>query len=172
MTLSSIHEYADAKRGHYLKASKDEKGKILDEFISVTGCHRKAAIRLLRHNPKREINRKRGRPQEYGIEVITALKTVWEASDHLCSKRLQPFIPELIAVLERKGEIKVSAEVRNQLVKLSASTIDRLLLPYRKLEGRRPLSTTKPGSLLKSAIPIRTFADWEDSRPGFWKQTW
>jgi hypothetical protein len=167
MTLTSIHEYADAKRGHYLKASKNEKGIILDEFISVTGCHRKAAIRLLRHKLTSEISKKRGRPRQYGIEVTSALKTVWEAGDHLCSKRLQPFIPELIAVLARKGEIKVSIDIRNQLLKLSPSTIDRLLLPYRKPEGRRSLSTTKPGSLLKNAIPIRTFTDWEDTRPGF-----
>ena len=91
----------------------------------------------------------------------------WEVTDRICSRRLQPFLPELIKVLRRYGEKLMTAEVEVQLCQMCPSTIDRLLRPYRRLGGRRPFSTTKPGSLLKHSIPIRTFADWEENRPGF-----
>jgi len=167
MTLKSIDEWIKSMRAHYLKAAKKEKGKILDEFTSVTGCHRKAAIRLLRRSRQYEVKGQRGRPRQYGKDVTTALKTIWEASDHLCSKRLQPFLPELISVMTKHSEIKLSIPIREQLTRMSTATIDRRLESLHKLEGYRPLSTTKPGSLLKSSIPIRTFTDWEENRPGF-----
>jgi hypothetical protein len=99
--------------------------------------------------------------------VVQALRQVWEASDRLCSKRLKPFLGELVKVMRRHGELAVNARVEAELCRMSPSTIDRLLRPWRRLGGRRPFSTTKPGSLLKSSIPIRTFADWEEDRPGF-----
>jgi hypothetical protein len=154
-------------RAHYLKAPKKEKGKILDEFTSVTGCHRKAAIRLLLCSRQYEVKGQRGRPRQYGNDVTAALKTIWEASDHLCSKRLQPFLPELISVMTKHSEIKLSITIREQLTRMSTATIDRRLESLHKSEGYRRFSTTKPGSLLKSSIPIRTFTDWEENRPGF-----
>jgi hypothetical protein len=167
MTRGGVKEYIEAIRERYLKGSRREKGQILDEVTKVTGYHRKAAIRLLARSPKRESGHGRGRAKQYGIEVVAALKEAWEASDRLCSKRLQPFLPELVRVLETHGELIVGGEVREQLCQISAATIDRLLKPYRRRGLRRPFSTTKPGSLLKAAIPIRTFADWDEKRPGF-----
>jgi hypothetical protein len=79
----------------YLQASKEDKGKILDEFTKVTGYHRKIAIRLLHRTNKPGSNKKRGRPQQYCVAVIGALRVAWEATDRLCSKRLRPFLPEL-----------------------------------------------------------------------------
>jgi hypothetical protein len=100
--------------------------------------------------------------------MVGALKVAWEATDHLCSKRLQPFLPELVAILRNYGEGgTLTAEIEAQLCQISPSTIDRLLRPYRRGSGRRPLSTTRPGSLLKNSIPIRTFADWKENGPGF-----
>jgi hypothetical protein len=99
--------------------------------------------------------------------VVGALRVAWEATDRLCSKRIHPFLPELVKVLRRHGEATMSAELEAQLCQMSPSTIDRLLRPWRRLGGRRPFSTTRPGSLLKSSIPIRSFADWEEGRPGF-----
>ena len=168
MTRGSIREYTEAVRGWYLMASKAEKSKILYEFTKVTGCHRKAAIRLLLGKNKPGINKKRGHPRRYGPGVVAALRVAWEATDRLCSKRLQPFLPELVAVLRKHGEgSTMTAEVEEQLCQISPSTIDRLLRPWRRIGGRRPLSTTKPGSLLKNSIPIRTFADWQENHPGF-----
>ena len=167
MTRGSIREYTEAVRGRYLRASKKEKGKILDEFTKVTGCHRKAAIRLFRRGNQARANKKRGRPRRYGAAVAGALKVAWEATDRLCSKRLHPFLPELIMVLRRHGDSSITAEIEVQLCRISPSTIDRLLHPYRRLGGRHPFTTTKPGSLLKNSIPIRTFTDWQEDRPGF-----
>ena len=167
MTRGSIREYTAALLERYLRASKKEKGRILDEFVSVTRYHRKSAIRLLHRKPRGLPWRRRGRPRQYGSRTVEALKVAWEATDRLCSRRLQPFLPELIKVLRRHGEKLMNAEVEVQLCRISPSTIDRLLRPYRRLGGRRPFSTTKPGSLLKHSIPIRTFADWEENRPGF-----
>jgi hypothetical protein len=91
MTLSSVKEYAAAIRDRYRKADKEAKGKILDEFVKVTGYHRKAAIRLL-CKPARLPGRRRGRPSQYK-SVLEPLKILWKASDRLCSKRLRPFLP-------------------------------------------------------------------------------
>ncbi len=167
MTQGSVKEYVEAVRERYRMASRREKGEILDEFSRVTRYHRKAAIRLLRTSSPGAPGRRRGRPRQYSQEVTGALKVVWEASDRLCSKRLKPFLPELIRVLHQYGELQVTPKATDQLCQLSASTIGRLLRPYRAQGGRHSLSTTKPGSLLKASIPIRTFADWNDKRPGF-----
>jgi len=167
MTRGSIREYTEAVRGRYLRASKKEKGRILDEFINVTGYHRKAAIRLLHRGNQPRVSKRRGRPRQYGIIVAGALRAAWEATDRLCSKRLCPFLPELVQVLRRHGDNTMTVEIEAQLCQMSPSTIDRLLHPCRRLGGRRPFTTTKPGSLLKNSIPIRTFADWQEDRPGF-----
>jgi len=167
MTRGSIREYTEAVRGRYLRSSKKEKGKILDEFTKVIGCHRKAAIRLLRRGNQQNAKRKRGRPRQYGVAVAQALRIAWEATDRLCSKRLHPFLPELFKILRKHGGTTMTADVEAQLCRVSPSTIDRLLHPWRQLGGRRPFTTTRPGSLLKSSIPIRTFADWQEDRPGF-----
>lgn len=167
MTRSSIRKYTEAVRGRYLWASKKEKGRILGEFTKVIGYHRKTAIRLLRRGNQPKANKKRGRPRQYGAAVVGALRVAWEATDRLCSKRLHPFLPELIKALRRHGDSTMTAEIEAQLCRMSPSTIDRLLHPWRRLGGRRPLTTTKPGSLLKSSIPIRTFADCQEDCPVF-----
>jgi hypothetical protein len=167
MSRGSIQEYTDAVRWRYLKAKKKEKSQILDEFTKVIGYHRKAAIRLLRRGDRPTANKKRGRSRQYGTIVAEALRVAWEATDRLCSKRLHPFLPELVKVLRRHDNNTMNTEIEAQLCRMSPATIDRLLRPWRRLGGRRPFTTTKPGSLLKSSIPIRTFADWEEDRPGF-----
>ncbi len=167
MTRGSIREYIEAVRERYLRATKRDKGLILDEFIKVTGYHRKAAIRLLHRDGLIRHSKRRGRKRHYGDETVNALRILWEASDHLCSKRLKPFIGELIRVLRQHGELVVNANVEAELNHISPSTIDRLLRPWQRLEVHRSLTTTKPGTLLKKSIPIRTFADWTEERPGF-----
>src|SRR5512137_686001 len=120
MTLNSIREYTEIMRGRYLKAAKKEKGQIIDEFIKVTGYHRKAVIRVLLKKPELGISQ-RGRPTSYGT-VLQPLKSIWETSDRLCSRRLKPFLPEMIQVLRRQGEIQIDAATEAQLTKLSPST--------------------------------------------------
>ena len=167
MTRRSILEYAEALRGRYFRASREEKGKMLDEFTQVTGLHRKAAIRLL-HRPGQPRTGKRcGRPRKYGTGAAEGLRVVWEAADRLCSKRLQPFIPEMVKVLRQHNELRVNASTEAQLCRISPSTIDRVLRPCRQVGGRRGLTTTRPGNLLKNSIPIRTFTDWQENKSGF-----
>jgi len=166
VTRRSIMEYVQALRSRYLVASREAKGKMLDEFTKVTGLHRKAAIRLLHRQSFPRGNRRRGRPVTYQ-DVMQPLKAIWEASDRLCSKRLQPFIPEMIKILRQHGEQQIDVSIERKLCRMSPSTIDRLLRSCRQVGGRRSLSTTRPGNLLKNMIPIRTFADWQENKPGF-----
>jgi hypothetical protein len=167
VTRNSIKEYAEAIKNRYRKETKNRKSRILDEFTKATGLHRKAAIRLLNCRSPATRRKRRGRPPRYGIVAVEALRVVWETSDRLCSKRLHPFLPELIKVLRRCGESKMTAAIEAELCRMSPSTIDRLLEPWKQKGGRRSFSTTKTGSLLRSSIPIRTFADWQEKRPGF-----
>ena len=166
MTRHSILEYVKAVQPRYISGTKETKGKILDEFTKVTGLHRKAAIRLLQHPPHTSAKRS-GRPAKYGLEVAAMLIRIWEASDRLCSKRLQPFIPEMVKVLRKHGEQRIDANMEALLCHMSSSTIDRILRTERRAGGRKTLSTTRVGSFLKSYIPIRTFADWQEHKPGF-----
>jgi hypothetical protein len=97
---------------------------------------------------------------------VQALEQVWEIYGHICSKRLQPFLPEAVRVLERCKEIELSKETKELLLKISSATIDRCLHPIR-FKSSHGLSTTKPGSLLKNLIPVRTFTEWDEEQPGF-----
>lgn len=165
MTRQSIREYAEALRERYLGASRAQKQVLLDTFCVTTGYHRKAAIRLLRR-PRPKTGKRRGRPPRYGLAVVQALTCVWEASGRLCAKRLAPFLPDLVAALERHGELSVSAATRSQLVGLSAATIDRLLRPVRQAMRRRPFSQRRAASGVQAQVPLRTFADWRGAAPG------
>ena len=167
MTRGGMREYLDAIRPRYNRADRREKGQILDEAVRVAGQHRKALIRALNAQSPALAQSRTGRPKRYGLEAAAALRTLWEASDRVCAKRLQPFLPELLEVLERHGELILAPEIKEQVCAMSAATIDRLLRPHRHPEHRRPFSTTRPGSLLKAAIPIRTFAEWNEHQPGF-----
>ncbi len=167
MTRRIILEYAEAVRKRYLHASKKIKTKILDEFVAATGRHRKAAIRLFNWRNKLVGQKRPGRPRLYDHEVMVALKVVWEASNCLCSGRLRPFLPELVRILKAKGELRVTERGESQLCRLSASTIDRITRRWRQGQPRRGLGTTKPGTLLKNAIPVRTFSEWNENKPGF-----
>ncbi len=163
----SKREMIEAIRPRYLKANKPGKQQILDELIATTGYHRKYAIRVLKHRPKPKGLKKPGRQKIYQGEVVQVLEQIWEICGRICSKRLQPFLPEMVAVLERCHELSLSEETKGLLLGMSRATIDRCLKKARFTHPQHGLSTTKPGTLLKQAIPIRTFTPWEDEHPGF-----
>jgi hypothetical protein len=163
VTCQSINEYLKAIRERYFKASKEEKGKILDEFTKVTGMHRKAAIRLLNRVVRHTVRKKRGCRKEYDMGVVKDLKAIWEVSDRLCSKRLKPFMGEMINVLRGHGELHIDAATQAQLCWISSATMDRLLKPYRRTGRRLGFTTTRLGNILKNMIPIRTFTDWQEN---------
>jgi hypothetical protein len=172
---SSRYEYARAVAGRYRRASKAEKGRILEEFCEATGYARKYAIGLLRHPPPSAalgppVRRPtRRRPRQYGPAEVALLRLCWELLDRICGKRLAPFLPDLLAKLQTCQALPsdTDAEVLARVAAVSPATIDRLLAPDRAQGLRRPQGLTKPGTLLKQQIPIKTFAEWEDTRPGF-----
>ena len=166
MTSKSKRELLEAIRPRYLRSNKTEKAIILDEFCAATGYHRKYAIRLLKHGPRAKKLKKIGRSKIYQGEVVTALIQIWEICGRICSRRLHPYLPEIVRVLEQQQELILRAEVKQLLLRISRASIDRCLKPAR-FEHRRGLSTTKPGTLLKKAIPVRTFTPWDEERPGF-----
>jgi len=169
MSLKSKCELLEAVQPRYLKANKAEKQKILDEFTNATGYHRKHAIRVLKNKVQvQNILRRKTKTYKtiYRGEVVQALELIWEIYGRICSKRLQPFLPEAIRVLERCKEIELSKDTKDLLLKISSASIDRCLRPVR-IKSPHGLSTTKPGSLLKSLIPVRTFTEWDEERPGF-----
>ena len=169
MSLKSKRELLAVVRPRYLKANKREKQRMLDEFTSVTGYHRKHAIRVLKNQVQVQNHLKRKSKTYQTIyrgEVVQALEQIWEIYGHICSKRLQPFLPEAIRVLERCQEIELSKDTKDLLLKISSASIDRCLRPVR-IKSSHGLSTTKPGSLLKNLIPVRTFTEWDEERPGF-----
>jgi len=172
-------------KDRYQRASKKEKTMMLNEFLRLTGYNRCYACQILKKKEivlgylniagkrikyitdKRKIKRKK--KKIYDQEVLVALKEIWKICDYICSKRLAPFLSEIIPVLERWGEIKLNLKVREKLGKISAATIDRLLADTRKRYRIKGRSTTRPGTLLKKSIPIRTFADWNEKVPGFFE---
>lgn len=167
MSLKSKCELVEIVRARYLKANKVEKQKMLDEFASTIGYHRKYAIRVLKSQVQKHHKRKtKGYKPIYCGEVVQALEQIWEIYGQICSKRLQPFLPEAIKVLERCHEIELSKDTKELLLKISSASIDRCLRPIR-IKSARGLSTTKPGSLLKKQIAVRTFTEWNQEQPGF-----
>jgi hypothetical protein len=171
MSLSARRELLAATAPRYQEAAKTEKEMMLDEFVTATGYHRKYAITLLNSfDPASSTQTQRKRKpydRKYDEDVKEALVIAWEAANRICSKRLVPFLPELVGALERYDHLHLDVDVRERLLAISASTVDRLLCHVRHGEGISGLSTTKPGGLLKHMIQIRTFADWDDDRPGF-----
>jgi hypothetical protein len=164
----SKSELTQALRTRYWAAARREKGTILDTFCEATGYHRKYAIALLRGDPGRRRPRRRaGRKPRYGPEVIRALTVAAEATYWICGKRLASFLPELVAALEREGALRLAATVRRDLVGMSPATIDRRLKSSRQRARPRGKSTTKPGTLLKRQIAVRTYTPWQEQLPGF-----
>src|SRR5256712_5512012 len=130
--------------------------------------HRKAAIRLLRRATRTGAARPRsGRPRQYGPEVAAAAAVLWQASGRIGAHRLQPFVAELLDRLTQCGDLTLAPPIDKLLRQVSRPTLARLLAPARAQFPHRGATTTRPGTWLKHEIPIRTFTDWDDARPGF-----
>jgi Integrase core domain len=165
---------ATARR--YQRGRKKQKQKILDEFVELTGYNRCYARRVLRNHgkpakrqrkPAADKRRRSGNRKQYDERVLVALRRIWLILDFICGKRLVAIMPEILKRLEYFGELKVDARTREKLRRISAATIDRLLSPERRKHQLRGRARTKPGTLLKKQIPLRTFSEWNEQRPGF-----
>lgn len=180
LTMREKRAVAALKAAGYRQARKREKTKRLDELVELTHYTRRHARRLLSQHGKKvwikrqtkvvgDVNQRgrRVRPRIYDDQVLAVLIKIWKMMDYICGKRLQPALAEIVTVLERHNELSCPRATRAKLLKISAATIDRLLRPERRKYELRSRSRTRPGTLLKHQIPIRTFSDWDEQRPGF-----
>lgn len=150
----------------YRSAPMSEKSKILDEFVAITGYHRKHAIRVLGAEADPGLSRPT-RNRLYDEAVRQALIVLWEAGDRVCGKRLKALIPILIGAMERHGHLDLDAEIKAKLLQVSAATIDRALGDARsRVDGQRK-RRTGVGAAIRRSIPVPTFSDWRDPPPGF-----
>lgn len=135
ISMSTRDELVVALAGRYASSSRQKRGRILDEFVAVSGLHRKHAMRLLRAGrPGRRSGPRPGR-RIYNDAVREALIVIWEASDRVCGKRLRPVVPILVDAMERHGHLQLASEVRAGLLAMSAATIDRALREIREPGG-------------------------------------
>lgn len=168
MSPRSKKEYIEAIFLRYKQTSRNQKTIILNEFCATCGYHRKHAIRVLRHFKRfqKPIKKKRGRHSLYHTAtILRPLKQIWLAANLPCSKRLKALLPLwLPGYVDLFGPL--SPQIFRTLLRISPATIDRLLRPVRIQYQKRGRTTTKPGTLLRKQIPIKT-NQWDQSRPGF-----
>ena len=168
LTLAERKAVTETTAVRYVLDDKRGKSRILDELCANTGWHRNHARKALKAALAPKIVTPRSaRPVTYGPEVIEALTVCWAVLGMPAGKRLAPMLAELVAVLRRFRELVISDETAALLVSMSAATIDRRLADERAKFTIRGRVGTKPGSLLKSQIPVRTWAQWDDAVPGF-----
>ncbi len=167
MSLDSRHELVRVVAPRYRSAGKVQKGQILDELTASTGYDRKYALRLLKSPPKlAKVKRKRKRGRLYTELDARSLARLWPVSGYLGSRRLVAALGPLMEALERHEEWVPETSVRHKLLKMSASTCERLLKQIRPRHKPKGLCLTRPGTL-KRQIAIRRGTDWDDDRPGF-----
>ena len=168
MTMATKTEIFTRYLGEYLKAEKSRKTEILNVVCAVTGMHRKAAVRKFHSLQMKDPAKRdpRGRKEEYGPDVIAALKDAWEAGNEVCGELLHPMIGEYIDILMRDGMWTHGKEATGKLRAMSLGTMKRRVRRFLKAgRARKGLSTTKP-SALKTLIPIFT-GPWDGKPPGY-----
>lgn len=166
--MSTRKELIEALRERYRGAVMADRIKILDEFVALTGYHRKHAIRVLREEARAAIT-PRAHNRVYDEAVRQALTMLWEAADRVCGKRLKALIPSLVEAMERHGHLDLDPVIKTKVLQISAATIDRVLAATRlHIDGQRK-RRSGVGSAIRRSIPVRTFADWRDPPPGYFE---
>lgn len=179
LTMQQRQAVVAKTAARYQRSRKKEKSMILSELVELTEYSRAYARRVLRQHGQRvkpgkqalvvdvRLRAPRQRSAFYDDKVKAALLKIWRMMDYICGKRMQPALAEMVVVLERHNELRCDPGTRAKLLRISAATIDRLLRTERRKYELRGKARTKPGTLLKHQIPIRTFAEWNEQQPGF-----
>jgi hypothetical protein len=165
VSTETRQDLLQAVRERYRGGLKEEKLRILDEFVAVTGYHRKHVIRLFKAAPVASGLSRRARLPVYDEAVREALIVLWEASDRVCGKRLKPLLPLLVSALERHGHLTLDVTVRARVLAASAATLDRMLRPTRASVSDQRVRRRAVPTVQKN-VPVRTFAEWEEPLPG------
>jgi len=166
ISADARRELVQAIGERYRRATRDERLRILDEFVAVTGYHRKHSIRVLNDDSAATAMVRAPRLRVYDEAVREVLIVLWEASDRICGKRLKALVPVLLPALERHRHLQLDAGIRAKVLAVSASTIDRMLaMARRRGDGPRRRVSAKPA--IRRAVPVRTFGDWNNPLPGF-----
>ena len=169
LSTPTVRDIVRHERKAYRKASRSGKKRILDKLEELTGYHRESLARMLRDDaPPKKGPIRRPRAKKYE-RILPQLRILWATAFYACGKRLAPFLPELLSVLARFGEISVIPHEESLLLSISPATIDRMLQAERATMRMRGRTLTKPGTLLRPKIPIRTFAEWNEKEPGFFE---
>ena len=171
LTLATRRQITKAQVKRYRCGTKAEKSAVLDAICSVTQWHRDHARKALRQalaGPRPRPRTARDRQYTYNADVVAALAKCWAVLGGPSGKRLQPSLADLVPALSIHGELDLDHDATAQLLRMSAATMDRRLGPYRTgLIATKSRSMTRPGSLLKSSIPLKTWHEWDDTTPGF-----
>lgn len=162
-------EYFRELKIRYKKARKRQKKIILDEFTQTTGYHRKHAIDLLKGSYKQHLGIVYRPHKIYTKEDADVLEEVWKLLGWIASKRIKPSLSLAVDELIKAGKITLSNEDRKRFIGMSPATMDRLMKRYKKRPKFKGRSYTKPGTLLKTQIPIRTFSEWNEDKVGFFE---
>ncbi len=166
--MTTRKELVDALRERYRSAALGDRIKILDEFVALTGYHRKHANRVLREEVA-TAKAARARNRLYDEAVRQALTVLWEAADRVCGKRLKALIPMLVDAMERHGHLDLDPVIKTKVLQVSAATIDRVLAAARLHIDEKRKRRKGVGAAIRRSIPVRTFADWRDPPPGFFE---
>jgi hypothetical protein len=166
VSTATRDELIAALSGRYGAAGRIERTRILNEFVAVTGYHRKHAMRVLQSGPMGSRHGPRHSRRIYGEAVREALILLWEASDRVCGKRLKALLPILMDAMEGHGRLELDPVVRAGVLAMSAATIDRALASCREASGTRRRWRSAGLPSVRREIPVRTFTDWCDPPPG------
>jgi len=164
MTVDERYKYLRRMKKRYLKASRKERGRLLDEMEAVTDLHRKSLVRLLNSSLERTPRRKQ-RERTYGANVDDALRVIAETMDYICAERLTPNLPWLAQHLARHGEMELSPTLLTKLEEISISTVQRTIARIRQDEPRLPRRGPRTANSVTRDVPMRRIP-WNEQQPG------